>query len=240
MQTEHNLEDWLRLHGMTASELLDALDLVKDSTQEARENIVGRSRKIHIQQTEALGWIERSIQEFIPDVPLGILRNVPILKQRDEMEFPCVTFDGSGTTPIIYCNFDGSVEDLLTLAHECGHAAQFMMAKVNFIPPVWRETAAFLFELCIVEWLKQEAHEIWPQISCEAADRDKEYLGAVLRKLTKKLGFTSSAYYYQANYPPARVFAYTLFQERNQEGIAQVMHGNSILKYFLSGGGRDA
>ena len=70
---------------------------------------------------------------------------------KPERPFATATMDG---TVLVSLHYHGRPQDFLALAHETAHAVQLLHAPEGLIPPIYRETAAFLGELIVLNWWK--------------------------------------------------------------------------------------
>lgn len=116
--------------------------------------------------------------------------------------------DGSGR-PFVSCPCDGRAGDLLRLAHEIGHACQILANPGADLPPVLRETAAYLAEGLLVAGALAEGDPLAPALAARAradshaiAARDGARLRAALADAA-----ADPPYSYRWNYPLARRLA---------------------------------
>ena len=58
--------------------------------------------------------------------------------------------------PIVVLCYRGRIVDLLTVAHEFGHAVQSLASGPDFVPPVNREICAFVSELALLKMLRSD------------------------------------------------------------------------------------
>lgn len=123
--------------------------------------------------------------------------------------------DAGAGVPLVACPWSGRARDLLTLAHEFGHAAQIMASPPGAaMPPVLRETCAFLAEAALLEHAAGRGlltgvapllQQVWQ------ADTQR-LLGRQARPLRQALTRPEAAYDYGWNYPIARALALRLWQ----------------------------
>ena len=112
-----------------------------------------------------------------------------------------------GRSSFIRVPFGGKIDDVLTLAHEFGHALQADCAATSFVPPIDREIAAFIAELCFVENLRNTDHQLF-DMACKAWQRNRSRtLHTDGSALFKALRQPKAAYEYRLNYPLARIGA---------------------------------
>ncbi len=114
---------------------------------------------------------------------------------------------GKGSAPFIFCPYLGRVGDLLTLAHEFGHALQIMCSKGGFMPPLDREICAFVAELCLLDHLKRLSSPFFEPTMLAWRRDNRKYLVDDGLALSDALTTPESSYQYCLNYPVARVAA---------------------------------
>lgn len=110
--------------------------------------------------------------------------------------------DGRGM-PFLSCPVQGRLSDVLRLAHEVGHACQYLAAGRADLPPILRETAALLAEglVCRPEALPQ------PGLAALAQGRRQRLVARHAGPLRAALRDPSTAHDYGWNYPPAVALA---------------------------------
>jgi hypothetical protein len=110
--------------------------------------------------------------------------------------------DGQGR-PMVVCHLKARLSDLLTLAHEFGHATQIVACGAQ-VPPVLRELSACLAEGLVVRH--------WPWSSPALGQAAERLLAArggrkSARRLLAALDDPATPYDYAWNYPLARKLA---------------------------------
>ena len=114
---------------------------------------------------------------------------------------------GPDGRPVVVLRYRGRIGDLITVAHEFGHAVQIAASGNGFVPPVNREICAFVSELALLRHLGAEL----PAAHGPARGR----LGGAQRRLPRPgcgalalaLKDPESVYRYAWNYPIARILA---------------------------------
>jgi hypothetical protein len=114
---------------------------------------------------------------------------------------------GQEGPPVVVLGYRGRISDLITVAHEFGHAVQIAASGNKFVPPVNREICAFVSELALLKHLAAELPALhglvlaaWQARNCGYLDRDGRTLALALKN-------SRSVYRYCWNYPIARVLA---------------------------------
>ena len=118
-----------------------------------------------------------------------------------------------------------SPADLLSLAHEAAHAAQLILSRGSFMPPLAREACAFLGEIAFVEWMRQHEPDMFPSLFAAWLKHDEAYCGADLEALLQALGDPQTPYEYRMNYPLARAAAVVLFETAGEGAFARALRG---------------
>lgn len=110
--------------------------------------------------------------------------------------------DGRGM-PLISCPVRGRLSDVLRLAHEVGHACQYLAAGRADLPPILRETAALVAEglVCRPEALPR------PDLAALTKARRQRLIARHAGPLRAALRDPAAAYDYGWNYPPAVALA---------------------------------
>ena len=110
-------------------------------------------------------------------------------------------------TVLVRLSFDGSAADLLTLAHEFGHALQLSMTSGEFVPPVRRELAAFSAEQILVDYLKLYNPVLAARVLRAHEEADARCFGEDAEALAEAMSDPAAVYSYRWNYPVARLAA---------------------------------
>jgi hypothetical protein len=114
--------------------------------------------------------------------------------------------DGRGL-PLVMCPTQGRLSDRLRLAHEVGHAVQYLAAGRADIPPILRETAAALAE----DLICTPAATPDPGLRAALIPLRAARVARLLRRhgaaLAKALAQPDAPYDYGWNYPPAVMLA---------------------------------
>lgn len=126
---------------------------------------------------------------------------------------------GNDKKPLVSVYWNRSAEDCIALAHETSHAMQFILSNHEQMPPVARETCAFLGELILIEWAKQNKTNLFGQLLTVWQSENSAYLGSDIDRLEEALRDPSQPYNYRLNYPLARLAAIHIFETRSIEDI---------------------
>ncbi|MBM7068643.1 hypothetical protein [Actibacterium sp. 188UL27-1] len=136
---------------------------------------------------------------------------------------------GRDKPPVIAIHWQGTAADLLCLAHEAAHAIQIVWSDHAMMPPVARETCAFLGELALIEGVRANNPEQASDLAAAWITDNILYLGKHVEALEQVLRDPSHPYHYQINYPFARLAAIFLFwrAKKRQKRIANLFQSGA-------------
>lgn len=215
-----SVSEWLHLHDLNSKTAFDCIwgiecDLLQfdlDGRHEDRDTVavpdVGAlDTAVDAVVTPALAaglGIERSVlDDLVQSVRWGDL---------PEGEPPQTIDHGVGQPTEIRIAWQGSISDLICLAHEVAHAVQLQLSAGSFMPPVARETCAFLGELALIDWAKQTQTDLAAKLLEVWREENQRYFADDCVLLRAALGDPESAYTYRMNYPLARAAAVVMWR----------------------------
>lgn len=200
---KHDLSDWLELHGLTASDCQKILSQSSLTCQYGNED--GR-HPCNLKAELAWEISANALQRLYP-VQSGLIEET---KATTILNFsPCragpmtMPTDDPGSS-IVVLTYTGRVQDLLTMAHEFGHALQAKVCRGKFVPPVNREICAFLSELALLDYLNAVDPCLQSRATAAWAEANNHYVGQCGHALGQALTKTSTSYRYGWNYAIAR------------------------------------
>ena len=115
--------------------------------------------------------------------------------------------DGGNGQPYVSVPYTGTARDMLTLAHEFGHAVQITHTAPPLTPPVLREVCAFLAEHWLLDHLALVDARLAQAIAAPWARSVAVDQGARMQDLITACAAPDTAYEYAWNYPLARLLA---------------------------------
>ena len=215
--------DWLEMHEFRVSEPCDVLDAYKARTISANP-FYGTYKSSSVGTTTELSDRLQSFNSIVvPALIAGFDRSANIRRLLALVEFVDLLRDpetlphtedlGSGTSPRIAMGWRGQPEDLICLAHEAGHALQILLSGHRAMPPVARETCAFIGELLLLEYARTQTPILYETLRNVWVAENEVYLGRDLEALAQALGAPETPYNYRQNYPIARLAAVELFAQ---------------------------
>jgi len=215
----HRLCDWLALHDLCLADLKKALLVVRRGAARMPACWAGMIKGWGKAAPPAFSTVEDALRDQIQPAltqTLGLhvnLSDVPMRVVTADSGFIPHTLDcGTDAPPEIAVRTLESATDLLCLAHESAHAAQILLSRGSFMPPVTREVCAFLGEIGLVEWTRTHAPSLFPALAAAWMRDDSTYCGTDLEALSQALEDLQTPYEYRMNYPLARAAAVTLFE----------------------------
>lgn len=216
--------DWSALHGFDAGTICDCLaaldsngnlfDLAEFYGPEGRDDLVHCPLEIGhlttalqavVSPALAVLFQGRDLEAMIAAIEWGTIDDV-------EMARPHTLDHGVNRAPEIRMAWRGSASALMCLAHEVAHAVQLQLSAGSFMPPVARETCAFLGELALIDWVRKNNPDLASKLLSVWRDENAAYFGTDCQVLRSALADPSSPYCYQMNYPLARAAAVALWR----------------------------
>ncbi len=202
------LAEWLALHGLTVATLAPLL--APQAGPAVEQAASDPPLPNPATPPDVAARITRAAPRLAPVLDLMLARTRFDLDP-DRLRFPrAFTLHDDGTgRPFVSCPRDGRAGDLLRLAHEIGHACQIVACPGAALPPVLRETAAYVAEGLLVAGALADRDPLAPALAARhgadsrvIATRDAARLRAALAAVA-----TDPPYSYRWNYPLARRIA---------------------------------
>lgn len=211
----YRVADWTSYHSTTTSEVQDIMQACSANSLVSSPTHWPSPRSTSDVEIEQTNFIRNKILPAVGK-KLGVaseLQSVSIrpLCESDENR-PHARFSKAEDRVSIYLNWSGTPADAICLAHEMGHAAHYIMSRTNGMPPVLRETCAFLGELIVLDELFETEDALFAPLRLIWDRENQNYLGEDLVDLQQALGSACSTYNYRWNYPLARLAAVQIFQ----------------------------
>jgi hemolysin-activating ACP:hemolysin acyltransferase len=232
----HSMNDWMELHRGTGEQFdpRDVAELVERAMvavdRPGKQAVMER-----LSPQEALTMVASAVRNAFP-TRRQIIDRVARTTVFDFDPVPGASFTldrGEGRGPLVKCPFKGSAADLMTLAHEFGHAVQLVASQGRFVPPVLREACAFLAELFLLDDLERQGS---PRHAPAAAiwQRDNvRFLGVDGRSLIAALGDGDRTYTYRYNYPLGRIVAHRAMAWLPEPLLWDLFAGRATLAPFI-------
>ena len=219
-----SIGDWLDIHGLDLRVVQDVIASHRSGqVHDAPDtHAIGLSQSVRKHgsagaRSEALSDIViPALATFLgegADVR-GLLHRVEFAEPAGtENVSPPYTADlGKGQAPRVEMAWHGTFDNVICLAHEAAHALQILLSSHETMPPVARETCAFLGELAVIEHARNRRPDLFGAL-CDVWRKENEaYLGRDLTALSAAIADPSTPYHYRQNYPIARLAAVELFR----------------------------
>lgn len=214
----HTISDWLNFHNLTPETVERSLKTYElDTTNDSPLGCVSMP-------DQALNDLPATLPETLkllikPALSCAFADKTRIAGLIDRLEFlpldqpisPYALDRGRGLIPTIAMGWSGSPHDLLCLAHECGHGLQIVLSDHALMPPVGRETCAFVAELLLMAYVKDREPDLFHSLRRAWAQDNKLYLESDIKLLRAALEDPETPYHYRMNYPLARLAAEAMF-----------------------------
>ncbi|AAV95273.1 hypothetical protein SPO1998 [Ruegeria pomeroyi DSS-3] len=229
---------WLQLNELTAGQCETLLKLAPRSLPGT-----GQDRQVPSPDGPALWALAADcLSETLPELASDILRTASQTRvdfAPDPRNYPRpftlhMPVDGQ---VYVSCPLAGTPWDALTVAHEFGHALQLNCCSGVQLPPVLRETAAFVAEAVVAGALALRDTPLADPVCRAYARRTLTDLGPIAKRLRAALACPDTPYDDCWNYPPARQIAQALTQGDRplRTGIAaSVFRGDAQLGALVS------
>ncbi len=237
------VEDWLDLHMLDAALVHDVLAAYRAGTLSSHP-FPEQALRDQMEETVRLPAQSECFADIVvPALASGLDENAEVMEALHGIEFaelpadgpsiPYAVDPGSGDPPVVVMAWQGRVEDLACLAHECAHALQIRLSGHDTMPPVARETCAFLGELLLVDHAGRHDLALFGALLQTWSAENATYLGADLDALSDAVSDPGMAYDYRQNYPVARLAAVQLFGRRAEHGLRNLFAaGGDAMKHL--------
>lgn len=251
----HSITEWVSLHGITCNDVQDILQAFAANALETEPghwrsglqpaaSVPGDQRACfdRVVRPGLVACLDHDLQEDL-DTALANVR----FQRLDESgaAHPFTHYNPETGQTTIAMTWSGSPADLLCLAHEAGHAAHHILSQTNQMPPILRETCAFLAELVVIDSLAWSDPGLYAALQMAWHDDGVHYLDEDLPVLGEALKDPATPYQYRMNYPIARLAAVRLFtQVKPDDGLRNLFasgaEGMTRLELDVLAGSADA
>lgn len=214
------ISDWLRFHGLSFDAVFDCIGSIESG--HLRLDLDLRPEDEGVAAKSASKTLDCALRTvIIPSFSAALCMEggaVATLVQSigwndvSADELPHTIGHGVGQPPEIRMSWQGSISDLMCLAHEVAHAVQLQLSAGSFMPPVARETCAFLGELALIDWARRTQTDLAAELLLVWREENQRYFGGDCALLRAALGDAKSAYTYRMNYPLARAAAVMMWR----------------------------
>lgn len=236
---QHNLGDWLDLHGLDRQTCLHLLDKIRGESDK-----VPACRSDPDQQSLSLDpdgvWrkIISAMCGFLPEhesvIEETFQRSTKIAVAARGKSRRALTIDhGPAKFPTIMYDYFGEISDLFVVGHEFGHALQIRASEGKFMPPVMREVCAFLSEGAMLAACSNENAFIEKNALNYWNKSNKRYFGKLALGLQNSLKNDDAIYEYGWNYPIARFLALRISASFSRDMMWDVFSGGYSVKRAL-------
>ncbi|TNF22905.1 MAG: hypothetical protein EP318_02335 [Rhodobacteraceae bacterium] len=228
--TPPTMQDWLDLHGLTAQGCADLVShappIVEVATVAAPASwpegarlwaLAAAALSAHLPDLaeDIAHTAARTVVNFAPD-PARHPRPFTVRLAEKRMVYAsCPLSQGAG--------------DPILVAHEFGHALQLHLVADRGVPPILRETCAFLAEEVLLRELPGLAGDYADAVAARLARARIRDFGRLRETLVEALRDPAARYKYDWNYPPARRLALGLCRHPDTDAAMALFHGRITL-----------
>ncbi|MEC4766473.1 hypothetical protein LPL18_003865 [Halomonas sp. CUBES01] len=239
----YTCKDWLALHGLNASEVEDVISAFCAGNIECSfrvsptdNGVYPGSDSISTQESCYRNMVVPALAkafENVSEVKHLLCNHVEFRGLNNSKEVPYTVCQGSGQPPAVFIDWHGRAEDLLCLVHETAHALQMLLSKNEIMPPVARETCAFIGELLLLDYVKAYLPQFHASLLNVWHGQNRFYLGDCVDALTDALNHPEISYHYYQNYPLARLAAVQVFCATDNKSVSALFSsGREAMAYL--------
>ncbi|XAT61234.1 toxin-activating lysine-acyltransferase [Rhodobacteraceae bacterium Araon29] len=225
--------DWLNLHGLTSSDVQKYCSVITLSYQPDSINFSFNSpaKGLRFHFDKSLKYLVLpSLKALLGSTVTTNydLSKIKIVQHKaGELELPFTEWNDKTNAPIVHLVWSGTADDLICLAHEIAHAAQMILSKQSFMPPLAREVCAFLGELALIRFSKNQSSDWYLGLQAVWHTENQRYFASDVTLLADDLNAAAPPYNYRYNYPLARVAAMSLFATSSSDQLADFFASGS-------------
>ena len=231
--------DWLHLHALNADMIDDCVNCIRRG--DLHLDLEGHAADRPSAHDTAYATLDHVLGSVIcpmfatgleidADTISGIVRSIR-WGDIEKGGLPHTIDHGVGHSPEVKMSWSRSTSDLICLAHEVAHAVQLQLSAGSFMPPVARETCAFLGELILISWATKNNPDLAAKLLVVWREENCRYFGEDCDLLISALTDAGSQYSYRMNYPLARAAAVIMW--RSGENLGSLFRSGSAAMNFL-------
>lgn len=239
----HYINDWLEMHNVNTDDVADITSAYQSGSVEDSpfdrimySSLPEHPIEIFERETALRFFVAPALAEAFGsyDKVRKTLERVKFARLSPDAKCqPCTTDNGPGLPPVVAMDWRGTVGDLMCLAHEAAHALQIAFSKHEFMPPLGRETCAFLGELLLLEHARKHDAKLFDSLRKVWDEENERYLGLDLDALLEASQSSNAPYDYRQNYPIARLAAVRLFMHGPGEWLEELFSsGGDVMRYL--------
>ncbi len=237
---QHTIDDWLALHKLNETIVRQycALTLPRPpSTQKSTDDdrlphkFIRNPGAIWQQSKDAMCQLLPIHNQFLQHVANNT--TVRFCTKTGSRQKTYTQLDPDTGRISVTCFQSSSPKMVLDLAHEFGHAIQFSVMQRRFSPPIHREVCAFISELAMIDYLRDNNAALHRQTCSIWWRMNRKYLGTHCHALLNAFGSTAP-YRYTWNYPIARVCAQQLYSFAPKTALWSLYEGHNPISLLAN------
>ncbi len=206
------MADWLALHGLGAEQMRRLVapctgwaEVRSPSRDEADPDSAHYLSPAAAWQLCAEALAARFGSGLTPAISQVHARTRLVLARLPKGGPRALTLPAEGDAPPqIICPFEGQARDMMTMAHEMGHALQSVASAGRPMPPVLREICAFAAEEALMAHLSATGATLLAPLEAALRRETRRIMKHPLTALLDALDHPEASYDYAWNYPPAK------------------------------------
>lgn len=228
--------EWMHLHKLNIQTVEKYMNvareysktrLLSDTRYENLKNLQLDAKNVWNLTAAAMMWFFPSRHRVLEEVR----DNAQLTINEDSVMSDCsyTYYHDKTRTLMVELSYKYRPEDVLTVAHEFGHCVQLTSTKENFIPPLFRETCAFIAELIFLKYLERSYPELHTVLVKSWYSQNSHYLGQSSKMLHAATNISLQPYTYEWNYPIARVFSIIAFNSMGNKKIWELFSNFELI-----------
>ncbi|MCP4071059.1 MAG: hypothetical protein GY742_04870 [Hyphomicrobiales bacterium] len=239
----YKITDWLEKHRVSAKTIQDIIVLSRAGFPAVTSYSATRSSATENLAVE-ISCFEQSYHKIVVPALEHAFKNQEGISticadiqfhrsSRASQTRPCTIDNGKNTPPTIVMDWEGTPGNLICLAHETAHALQIILSNHALMPPIARETCAFLGELFLIDYARHRDANLYEQLRQVWDWENETYLATYRNELTLALNDQQTPYHYNLNYPIARLAAMELFRSEGSNWLNKLFSSGANAMKFL-------
>lgn len=223
----HTVQDWLKMHHLTFEKCRYIIQHNPIISQ-YRFGPNDPEKTGNISFSEALNaYVCPAFINYFGDSQLieRVLNNVDFITLSEPDYRPRVEDNGQNKKMTLKMYWSGTIHDVMMLGHEFAHTLQHSCSNHAFMPPMMREICAFFGEALLVHYANHK-QRMFKHFYNEWLTQNHEYYDTKKDKFLECLKDEKQVYFYDLNYPMARLLAFKLYRTNTPE---------QVLGFFASG-----
>lgn len=232
---DYTVSDWLSLHGFDVAAVKETI--LNIEIPHTPTSLDDTKCPLQLSAEEAWELASQAIADALPTLSgdIEFVRdNCEKVFDAPEVEQPHALDRGAKQVPFVSLCYQGTPADVLCVAHEFGHALQYHLVSDRFVPPVWREFAAFVAEKMLLGFIQKNRPDLYAPLYAAWRKNSTIYFGKDTKQLQDAMCAPTAPYIYRINYPIARHLADQIFDASADYDLTKIFQGKFSHSELLS------